>query len=622
MVITFFLLAFALPLFSAGACWLFASEKYAGHIATGFLAAMLLATGGLAWHGSTTLSYHLPWWQIGSLRVEFNFLLPPFVKAMIVVVALVSLAVHVFSIQYIAKSRKRYFATLGLFTGSMVGLLVSNHLIVLFCFWELMGLCSYLLIGFWRQKNTAAAAATKAFLINKVGDAALLAAILMLYATYGTFHINALVNEPHLADHALWLGALVFLAVAAKSAQWPLHAWLPDAMEGPTPVSALIHAATMVAAGVILYARVYPLLLPEVNLVICFLGLISACLGGYQALVAYDLKKILAYSTLSQLGVMIAAIALGAADAGLIHLLAHAFFKAGLFLMAGLIIHHYQHLQPGTDAQDLRLMGGLRKSRALFVVCIVLIGALAGFPLTAGFLSKENILAVFVAYADGSAALLPWVFLAVLLAATFLTVLYSWRLVAGIFLDEGTHEQTSFPITQRIAVGALAACSSWFLISWNPFHADGWLAHWLRSEVYPTPWTVAAGSVAWILAAAGVARAALRNKQYRFAKPVFSIDEIYRAGIVRPVQAAALAVQHLDQRVIDRLLHGVTLLNVFIAHLLGWFDQHIVDGTVNQTARLLAAAGNAIRKPARGEVQRYLAWAALGMIIFLFWMLN
>lgn len=612
------MLTLALPLLSAAAAQFLASEKAVGWITSTLMLVTLTTSLCLVLAGPATREWSFTWWQVGNISMEVRLLLTPFTKVMLSVVALIAMAVHVFSIAYIAQSKKRYYATLSLFTWSMLGLLVSDHLMVLFCFWELMGICSYLLIGFWRERPAAGAAATKAFLMNKVGDAALLACFLLLFVSYGSFHLSSMIQAPA-ATTSVLMGVLLYLAIAAKSAQWPLHTWLPDAMEGPTPVSALIHAATMVAAGVILYARVYPLFTPEAHAIIGLLGLCTACLGGYQALLTFDLKKILAYSTLSQLGLMIATVATGAAAAGLIHLFAHAFFKAGLFLAAAVIIRHHQ--QGESHTQDIRQLGGLRKSTRFLIVFAVLISALGGIPFSSGFLSKENMLAGLLAYA-GAGAPLGWVLVALFLAATFLTIMYCWRLVVAIFRDSGSNPIITFPVSQWVALGLLAAGSGWYMVAANPVDGNGWLSTWLQAKNFNLPPLVALASVLWIVMAGLMAHSFLSGTHFRFAKQLKSLDDLYLYGIVRPVTWVANTAARMDRLVLDGFIHGVAILQVSFAHMISWLDQAVVDGLVKGTARLLVSMGNLTRKPLRGEVQRYLSWATLAMIIFLFWMLN
>jgi NADH-quinone oxidoreductase subunit L len=620
---TFVFLTLCAPLLSALVVHITASEKAAGWLSTLLLTVALSGAAGLLTTGMTTLELTVRWWTVGQLSMDWQILVSPFVKLMMFAVVVVSWAVHAFSISYITQSKKRYFATLGLFTFSMLGLLISDHLMVLFCFWELMGVCSYLLIGFWRERPSAAAAATKAFLMNKLGDGALLAAILLLYVAFDTFQLSSMLGQTEHTAPSLLIGVLFFFAMAAKSAQWPLHSWLPDAMAGPTPVSALIHAATMVAAGVVLYARVYALLPPELHAAICFLSLFSACLGGYQALVAYDIKKILAYSTLSQLGLMMAAIAAGATSAGQMHLLAHAFFKAGLFLSAGLIIHHIHKIQPEADPQDLRFMGGLRSSEPrLFFLVLVLLSALVGLPLTSGFLSKENLLAGILAYTASSASPWSWILVALFFITTFLTVWYSWRLLAGIFLGVALNKKLTSPATQWLSAMVLAIGSGWYMISMHPLHDAGWLAKWLDAPLASGGWWLVLISVLWITLAGATAYFVLVNKRYRLVKPLpVSIDQFYTQAIIRPVQSAAWAASYIDTRWLDGWLHGLVAVKVTLAHVVSWLDQKLVDGLVNGVGRSLGAVGSLTRKPVRGEVQRYLTWAVAGMIILLFWML-
>ncbi|TAG68389.1 MAG: NADH-quinone oxidoreductase subunit M, partial [Runella slithyformis] len=280
------------------------------------------------------------WLNIQNTAFNFTFQLDKLAFLMLFVVHLVALLVQVFSMNYMAHDayRWRYFAFLQLFIFSMLGVVLAADLLLMYVFWELVGLSSYLLIGFWYAKPRAAWAAQKAFLLNRVGDAGFLMGILLLLANGQSTHFESLSIGLPLPSTAV--GLLLFCGVVGKSAQWPLSTWLPDAMEGPTPVSALIHAATMVAAGIFLLARIHFLLTPQALLVVAGIGTITMLLGAYQAVFQNDIKKMLAYSTVSQLGLMVLAMGIGAREASLFHLLTHAFFKAGLFLSAGAIIHH------------------------------------------------------------------------------------------------------------------------------------------------------------------------------------------------------------------------------------------------------------------------------------------
>ncbi|HAI77034.1 MAG TPA: NADH-quinone oxidoreductase subunit L, partial [Microscillaceae bacterium] len=394
---------------------------------------------------------------------------------------------------------------ISLFTFSMLMLVMANNLMQLFFGWEAVGLVSYLLIGFWFRKPTAIHANLKAFLVNRVGDFGFLLGIAAVLMYTGSLHycdifaragaltqielspFGTPVTAATLACICLFIGAM------GKSAQFPLHVWLPDAMEGPTPVSALIHAATMVAAGVFLVARVFFLLTPEVLLAMIFIGSITAFLGAFSALTQTDIKKVLAYSTISQLGLMMLSMGIGAYETGILHLFTHAFFKAGLFLCAGAILHSletWQHQnQVHWDAQDMFQMGGLmRHLPVVFVVYIFCAAALVGIPLTAGFLSKDDILAHSFAWATIQGGQWAWAVPMVVLATIFLTALYMGRQFCLIFLgdfayrDKLHHEN---PLQEggwliKTPLIVLSILSLWVVISWDPLDAQtGWLLHGL-----------------------------------------------------------------------------------------------------------------------------------------------
>ena len=354
------------------------------------------------------------WASAGDFQIPMGFILDPLGSVMLALVTTITLLVMIYSHGYMShdKGYVRFFTYLALFSSSMLGLIISPNLLEIYVFWELVGMCSYLLVGFWYDRDGAAHAAQKAFVVNRVGDFGLLLGILGLFWATKSFDFNeiALGISQSLADNSLpsWapllLCFLVFLGPMAKSAQFPLHVWLPDAMEGPTPISALIHAATMVAAGVFLVARLDPLytLFPAMQFIIALVGTITCFLGASIALTQMDLKKGLAYSTVSQLGYMMLAMGCGAPLAGIFHLITHACFKAMLFLGSGSVIHAMEEVvghQP-VLAQDMRLMGGLRQkmpytSITFLIGCI----AISGIPPLAGFWSKDEILGnAFISY--------------------------------------------------------------------------------------------------------------------------------------------------------------------------------------------------------------------------------
>jgi NAD(P)H-quinone oxidoreductase subunit 5 len=347
------------------------------------------------------------WSSAGTFSLQMGFRVDPLAGVMLALVTTIALLVMVYSDGYMAhdKGYVRFFTYLALFTSSMLGLVISPNLLEIYVFWELVGMCSYLLVGFWYDRDGAANAAQKAFVVNRVGDFGLLLGILGLFWATGSFGFEEVglgltqaMAEGQISQAvAVILCLLVFMGPMAKSAQFPLHVWLPDAMEGPTPISALIHAATMVAAGVFLVARLQPVYapFPIVQLVIAVIGTITLFLGASIALTQHDLKKGLAYSTVSQLGYMMLAMGCGAPVAGMFHLVTHAFFKAMLFLGSGSVIHAMEEVvgHEPVLAQDMRLMGGLRSSMPITAITF-LIGciAIAGIPPLAGFWSKDEIL--------------------------------------------------------------------------------------------------------------------------------------------------------------------------------------------------------------------------------------
>jgi len=347
------------------------------------------------------------WASAGDFTIPMGFVLDPLGSVMLALVTTITLLVMIYSHGYMShdKGYVRFFTYLALFSSSMMGLIVSPNLLEIYVFWELVGMCSYLLVGFWYDRDGAAHAAQKAFVVNRVGDFGLLLGILGLFWATNSFDFNEIATgiSQSISDHsipiwaALLLCFLVFLGPMAKSAQFPLHVWLPDAMEGPTPISALIHAATMVAAGIFLVARLQPLysIFPSIQFIIALVGTITCFLGASIALTQMDLKKGLAYSTVSQLGYMMLAMGCGAPVAGIFHLVTHACFKAMLFLGSGSVIHAMEEVvghQP-VLAQDMRLMGGLRKKMP-YTATTFLIGcvAISGIPPLAGFWSKDEIL--------------------------------------------------------------------------------------------------------------------------------------------------------------------------------------------------------------------------------------
>ena len=434
--------------------------------------------------GHETYSRMFEWASAGDFHLSMGYTVDHLTTLMLVVVTTVALLVMIYTDGYMAHdaSYVRFYAYLSLFSSSMLGLVISPNLVQIYIFWELVGMCSYLLIGFWYDRKAAADACQKAFVANRVGDFGLLLGILGLYWATGSFEfevmgerLQELVRSGTLSVvMASLFGILVFLGPVAKSAQFPLHVWLPDAMEGPTPISALIHAATMVAAGVFLIARMFPVFehLPAVMNVIAWVGAFTAFMGATIAITQNDIKKGLAYSTISQLGYMVMAMGVGAYSAGLFHLMTHAYFKAMLFLCSGSVIHGMEAVV-GHDpivAQDMRMMGGLRKYMPITAITF-LIGTLAicGIPPFAGFWSKDEILGAAFG-ANPALWAVGWI-------TAGITAFYMFRMYFSTFEGEFRGES---------AVAKKAVLADWGVM--NPVDTPSGGHH--HHEPHESPWTM------------------------------------------------------------------------------------------------------------------------------------
>ena len=514
---------------------------------------------------------------------------------MCVLVTLISLLVQIYSWSYLADeppaSLGRYYAYHSLFAFSMLGLVLSPGFLQMFVFWELVGLCSYLLIGYWYDRPSAARAAVKAFWITKLGDLGFVAGIVMLWAATGTFDFWPLFQAAQAGtlqvDGLATIMFLIYLGAVGKSAQFPLHIWLPDAMEGPTPVSALIHAATMVTAGVYMVARAYPLfaLVPSVLMLIAWVGAFTALLAATMACVERDIKRVLAYSTVSQLGYMMAANGAGAPGAAFQHLTTHGVFKALLFLGAGIVIHHFH-------TNDVFRMGGLFRQRpwvgGAFLVATL---ALAGVWPLPGFFSKEAVLgAVLDAHLS-----VPFL---MLIATSFLTAFYMFRVVFLTFFGHAHaehHEHPAPPIAMDAVCRALAVLTLALGLraALTGHHAEG--PAWL-------PWI----SLAW--AAAGIVLA----------------WTVYQARAVDPARlSAALApIDILARRryFLDAIFAGAyRFLLLGFSQVIGWVDRYVVDGVLNALSAGALRAGDTLRRLQTGRAQDYVYGVALGVLLLLVW---
>ncbi|MBI1803842.1 MAG: NADH-quinone oxidoreductase subunit L [Ignavibacteriae bacterium] len=545
---------------------------------------------------------------LGSLQVYLGITIDNLSAIMLVVVCLVSSLVHLFSIGYMKGDIRysRYFAYLGVFTFSMLVIVLTNNFFTMYVGWELVGLSSYLLIGHWYEKKSAADASKKAFVVNRVGDIGMFTGIMILYATFRTFGFAEIFGSMAAGQIPLgseaWLtaaGILIFCGAIGKSAQFPLHVWLPDAMEGPTPVSALIHAATMVAAGVYLVARTFPMMTADALVVIAYIGAITAFISATIAIAQNDIKKVLAYSTISQLGYMIMGLGVGAYTAGFFHLVTHAMFKAGLFLGSGSVIHamhhalHHQH-DHTTDPQDIRNMGGLRgKMPITFLAFLVYTLAISGVPFTSGFLSKDSILAGTLAFGDLTG---HWLIPIVGFFVAGLTAFYMFRLVILTFFGEHVEHHRyehihESPKVMTIPLIVFAILSFFIFYSFNPIDAsEGWFTHAIERPVSVVPASVQAATnevfeaahhhahmpamvLSLLVAGTGIL---LAFATYQWKK----ISADAWAARFSGVYNFLLNKWYFDE-LYDAVVIGGTLA---FTRFLRWFDNTIVDGIVNGTA--------------------------------------
>ncbi len=571
----------------------------------------------------------IDWFFIGKNSFTADLALSNRSLLMLVVVSFISFMVHLYSIAFMAGDDewKRYFAMLGFFTFSMQGIVLSDNLLFLFIFWELVGFSSYMLIGHWTKRPEAGRAAKKAFIMNRIGDAGFLVGLMIIWVTHETFSLTEILLSPTPHPWQTAASLCIFCGVIGKSAQFPLFTWLPDAMEGPTPVTALIHAATMVAAGVYLLVRLFNIFTEDALLVVAITGMITTLIGALAALSQHDIKKILAYSTISQLGLMIIAIGMGVVDAAFLHLLTHAFFKGCLFLSAGLVMHSlHQAQQPHQhfDSQDIRNMGGLRKKLPTAFVAFLLSGAsLAGIPFFSGFLSKEAILTALFMHSN----VFSWFMLVVIISVSFLTVLYTFRMVWFIFLgEERTIKSLSIQepsLIMRIPVITLAFCSLWFLVSWNPFDFQGWMLPKEEPSSYSL-W-ITLFSILWVIATLLISWYSFRKNRFKtndVLRNSFYVDRGYELVFGKVINTSSNATAYIDRYWIDRSIHAMAYVQVIFAHLMGWIDQVFIDGTVNGVARLAGLGGKITRSFQGGNIQLYIFWAIFAIIIFIIWALK
>ncbi|RJP81745.1 MAG: NADH-quinone oxidoreductase subunit L [Candidatus Zixiibacteriota bacterium] len=617
-------------------------EKAAGILASAamlgaFLVSLLvfLDLRALPHHGRALTQTIYTWFAVGDFHVDVSFLADPLSAVMILVVSGVGFLIHVYSIGYMKgdPGAVRYFTYLNLFAFFMLTLVLADNYLLMFVGWEGVGLCSYLLIGFWYTDYEKALAGNKAFIVNRIGDFGFILGILLMFATFGSVEYGTVFDRaagfPYGSAVITAITLLLFLGATGKSAQLPLYVWLPDAMAGPTPVSALIHAATMVTAGVYMVARSNLLysLAPVSLTVVAAVGAFTALFAATIGLTQFDIKKVLAYSTVSQLGYMFLGCGVAAFGAGIFHLMTHAFFKALLFLGSGSVIHamdhYFHHAGIKSNAQDMRYMGGLRKHLpstywTMLVGCL----AIAGIPGLSGFFSKDEIL--WKTFASGNYGL--WI---IAVITSGLTAFYMFRLLYMTFHGDfrsakghdHPHESPRVMTVPLMILAGLSVVGGWvgiphvlgggnqFEMWLEPVFERGQeiaaLAHAgehggateLLTMLFVTLVGLSGIGLAYLFylrqpklpekvaAGAGPLYGLVYNKYY--------VDEIYDAGVVQPLKATS---------------------NHFLWR---FFDVKIVDGLVNGTARVMTEFGTGVRKIQTGQVQNYALAFAVGVVVII-----
>ena len=611
------------------------------------------------------VEHQINWFTIGQTTFKAGILLNNLSVLMLLLVSAIALLVHIYSIKYMQGDAYlyRYWAYLGLFCFSMLSLVITDNLLMLYMFWELVGFSSYLLIGFWFTKESAALAAKKAFIMNRLGDLGFLTGIMIVFSQFRTLNISELFDKGGLVlsaviENGLWIygssqmpaiwltiaGLAFFFGAIAKSAQFPLHTWLPDAMEGPTSVSSLIHAATMVAAGVFLLGRIYPLFDATVLVIIAGISSFTALMAAIIALTQNDIKRILAFSTISQLGFMMIAMGIGAYSASIFHLASHAFFKCLLFLAAGAVIHEMAHVKSKNgldfDHQNIQNMGGLRKLMPVTFITMTLASlALSGIPFTSGFLSKDAILIQAFEWSDGQsiwAKLIPYsAFL-----TSGLTVFYIARLLFKVFfggfrlqkLSPNIHLHEA-PNAMKYVLIVLGIFCLFLPFSLNPFsYNSAWIFTGLSSiqpveEIHSNyhifiPLTVSIMTFVLIFVAYTWYAKRLagpdfsKNPLFRFARKQWYFNELYTLLFVNGTTGLSAISFKFDRLVVDGLVNLLGKIGVFLAAISRWFDTYVVDGLVNGIASMAKTIGNFARHLQTGRLQHYLLTMVLVVLTF------
>ena len=606
------------------------------------------------------------WLDMGAFKIRLGFLIDNLTIIMLLVVTLISTCTHIFSTEYLKGDIRysRYFAYLGLFTFSMNGIVLANNLISMYMFWELVGVSSYLLIGHWFEKDSAADASKKAFLTNRVGDIGFFIGIMLIYNAIGSFAFGDIfdgVASEMISGTTLTLaGVGLFMGAMGKSSQFPLHIWLPDAMEGPTPVSALMHAATMVAAGVYLSVRIFPILTPDALLVVAYVGGFTALFAASIAITQRDIKKVLAYSTVSQLGYMILAVGTGVYTAAFFHLLTHAMFKANLFYGSGSVIHSMHHAlhekhDHETDPQDMMNMGGFRSKMPITHWSMLLSTmAIAGVPLFSGFLSKDAILAGTLSFAQHH----PQHFLLPIFGfgAALITAFYMFRMMFLTFygepqmpeLIEDIHESPKVMSGPLILLGGLSFFIWYTLPYFNPMSSHGWFTDLVIPRDASVPGNLSAFVIeegahhahhmamyisiavavmgillSWLFyIKKSLSADAWANRfgfLFHWSQNKYYFDENYSRYLYQPTMRLAKKVAWIDWELYDKyFINGFGRLTNFTSKVAGKFDYETIDQIlVDGTGRIVNYLGRSLKIIQTGKLQNYVLYVTGGLIILM-----
>lgn len=584
------------------------------------LASFLISAGIFLELGAATQKSHeihlFDWISAGNLHIPLSFLVDPLSSLMLLIITGVGFLIHIYSIGYMHSDESfgKFFSYLNLFVFFMLLLVLGSNYIVMFIGWEGVGLCSYLLIGFWYTNSSYASAAKKAFVMNRIGDLGFLLAVFLIFSTFGSVEYNkvfpAAANLISGETTVVLITLFLFIGACGKSAQLPLFTWLPDAMAGPTPVSALIHAATMVTAGIYMIARSNVLfdLAPVVQHIITIVGLATAVLGALIALTQTDIKKVLAYSTVSQLGYMFIGLGVGAYDGAFFHVITHAFFKALLFLCAGSVIHALHH------EQDMRHMGGLRKKLPLtFITMLVGTIAISGLPPFSGFFSKDEILAHAFAYNK-----VVW---AIAVFTAFLTAFYMFRMLFLTFFgnyrgthhtEEHIHESPRSMTIPLIILAVLSAIGGFIGIP-EVLGGSHWLSGWLSPVIahhaaapdHQTEYILMAVSVIGVIVAILFA-----NRKYNTQGVVPVSDEGERSGMEK-LSYQKFYIDELYDLIVRRPLDGLSTLFYKV------IDTKVVDGIVNALGAGTKEASKGLRLLQTGNVGFYILMMVVGIVSLL-----